>query len=191
MKSKSLVGLCACSALFLLSGCSQRLVDFTVISTKNVPLTDEAPNLQKANSRVKGTDAKLTVLFIPFGIPDMKEAIDKAIEKYPGAVALTDGVVYSKWWSCLIAGQNKYVVEGTPLYPVATTHASTTNYQPAPATQQPAATEAMRIVHVVKRGETLSSIAPLYSVSVPQILKWNRLSSAEITEGSQLVIYIK
>lgn len=189
MKSKSLLGLCACSALFLLSGCSQRLVDFTVISTKNVPLTDEAPNLQKANSRVKGTDAKLTVLFIPFGIPDMKEAIDKAIEKYPGAVALTDGVVYSKWWSCLIAGQSKYVVEGTPLYPV--THASSTGYQPASENRQPAAAEAMRIVHVVKKGETLSSIAPLYNVSVPQILKWNRLSAADVMEGAQLVIYIK
>lgn len=189
MKNKSLLGLCALSAACLLASCSQRLVDFTVISTKNVPLTDEAPNLQKANSRVKGTDAKLTILFVPLGIPNMKDAIDKAIEKYPGAVALTDGVVYSKGWTALIVGQNKYVVEGTPLYPA--THASSSNYQPAPASQQPAAAEAMRIVHVVKRGETLSSIAPLYSVSVPQLLKWNRLTSADVTEGSQLVIYIK
>lgn len=191
MKNKSLLGLCALSAACLFASCSQRLVDFTVISTKNVPLTDEAPNLQKANSRVKGTDAKLTILFVPLGIPNMKDAIDKAIEKYPGAVALTDGVVYSKGWTALIVGQSKYVVEGTPLYPASTTHASSTNYQPAPASQQPADAEAMRIVHVVKRGETLSSIAPLYSVSVPQILKWNRLTSADVTEGSQLVIYIK
>ena len=95
--------------------CTHRLVDFTVISSKNIPITEVGTEFKKATQRVKGVDKKWQILFIP-GIPSMKEAIDKAIEQYPGAVALTDGVVYSKMWTCGLFGQNKFVVEGTPLY---------------------------------------------------------------------------
>ncbi|MBR1593596.1 MAG: hypothetical protein IJ692_02790 [Alloprevotella sp.] len=101
----------------LLCGCSQRLVDFTVISTQNVPLTERGEVLLKANMRVEGSDTKWQVLFVP-GIPSMKEAIDRAIRKYNGAVALADGVVYSKAWSIGLFGQSTYTVEGTPLYPL-------------------------------------------------------------------------
>ena len=46
----------------------------------------------------------------------MKEAIDRAIESVPGAVALVDGVVtYSYFYIPYIYGQETYVVEGTPL----------------------------------------------------------------------------
>lgn len=55
-------------------------------------------------------------MWIPLGFPNMKEAIDKAIEKYPGAIGLVDGVVKSKGWTAILYGQNSYVVEGTPLY---------------------------------------------------------------------------
>lgn len=101
----------------LLCGCSHRLVDFTVISTQNVPLTERGEVLLKANSRVQGSDTKWQILFVP-GIPSMKEAIDRAIRKYHGAVALADGVVYSKAWSIGLFGQSTYTVEGTPLYPL-------------------------------------------------------------------------
>ena len=104
------------AVVLLMSSCTQRLIDFTIISSKNVPITDKGTEFQKATSRVKGVDSKWSVLFVP-GIPNMKEAIDRAIEQYPGAVALTDGVVYQKSWTCFLVGQNKYIVEGTPLYP--------------------------------------------------------------------------
>jgi hypothetical protein len=55
------------------------------------------------------------ILFIPFGRPHLKEAIDRAIESTPGAVALVDGVVYSKSWWAILYGQSKIIVEGTPL----------------------------------------------------------------------------
>ena len=45
----------------------------------------------------------------------MKEAIDRALEKVPGAVALVDGVVSSKFIYFLVGGMNAYIVEGTPL----------------------------------------------------------------------------
>ncbi len=104
-------------ALFLLMGmssCSHRITDFTIISTRNVPLGNQAASLQKADQRVKGIDKAHSVLFIPLGTPNMKEAIDKAIDKYPGAVGLVDGVLKSKGWSILLYGQNSFVVEGTP-----------------------------------------------------------------------------
>ena len=42
--------------------------------------------------------------------------MDRAIESQPGAVALVDGVVSFKSWIIpFIYGQQKYIVEGSPL----------------------------------------------------------------------------
>lgn len=93
----------------ILSGCSMRMTDFTVISTKNVniPFTQQAP-------RVVGKDCVAVVLF-PFGIPNLKSAIDHAIENAgPQYDALIDGVAYFDNYSFLI-GQECYRVEGTPV----------------------------------------------------------------------------
>lgn len=46
-----------------------------------------------------------------------------------------------------------------------------------------------KIVHRVKRGETLSSIARRYGVSVARIKSWNGLRSNRILSGQRLVIY--
>jgi len=94
---------------FLFSGCTIRMVDFTVISTKNarVPSVEKGP-------RVVGKDCVVVFLF-PFGIPNMKEAIDRAIESAgPEYDALVDGVVYMQNYAFLI-GQQCYKVEGTPI----------------------------------------------------------------------------
>ncbi len=99
--------------LLSLVGCTVRLVDFTMISTKNLDLS-RAASFERAKSRVTGKDEALIIIFIPTGIPSIKEAIDRAIESVPGAVALVDGVVSStSWW--FIFGMSSYVVEGTPL----------------------------------------------------------------------------
>jgi len=85
------------------------MVDFTVISTKNV----KVPSVAKGE-RVTGEDCIPVVLF-PLGIPNMKEAIDRAIEKAgPEYDALIDGVVYQVNQSFLI-GRICYRVEGTPI----------------------------------------------------------------------------
>ncbi len=96
-----------------LSGCVTRLGDFTLISTKNVDLSKGA-SFQRGPSRVKGDDVVTIIIFIPTGIPNMKTAIDKAIESVPGGIALLDAVLSQKaWW--FIFGESGYVVEGTPL----------------------------------------------------------------------------
>lgn len=73
----------------LLSGCTYRVVDLTVASTKNYNLNG---NDFVKGSRVTGEDAYPVVVF-PLGIPNIKEATDIAIENNPCAVALSDVVV--------------------------------------------------------------------------------------------------
>lgn len=96
-----------------LTGCTTRLVDFTMISTKNIDLS-RAASFERGKSRVEGKDKVMIIIFIPTGVPNMKEAIDRALESVPGAVALVDGVVTSEYF-WLLFGQSGYVVEGTPL----------------------------------------------------------------------------
>lgn len=99
----------------VVSGCTTRLVDFTILSTKNVDLT-RAATFERGNSRVEGKDTAYIIIFIPTGVPNVKEAIDRAIESVPGAVALVDGVVSSNFFYFpYVYGQETYVVEGTPL----------------------------------------------------------------------------
>lgn len=112
MKSKLLA--IAVLTVFLVTGCSQRIVDFTIISTKNVDISKGA-QFERGRDRVEGTDMIHIILSIPTGVPNLKEAIDKALESVPGAVALLDGVVYSKAFYIVLYGQTSYIVEGTPL----------------------------------------------------------------------------
>lgn len=100
---------------FFISGCSYRVVDFTMISTKNVDLS-RAGTFTRGKTRTEGKDVAHYVYVFPLGgRVSMKEAIDRALEKTPGAVALVDGVVYSKGWGVVLYGQDIIVVEGTPL----------------------------------------------------------------------------
>lgn len=58
-------------ALFLVTGCTTRIGDFTTVSTKNVSMNEE---YQKAGS-TEGSDGTFL-----FGQPDMKTAVDNALE---------------------------------------------------------------------------------------------------------------
>lgn len=96
-------------AFVFFTGCTIRIVDFTAISTKNVKLPTKAKG-----KRVTGEDCVPVILF-PLGVPNMKEAIDEAIESAgENYDALVDGVVYHINQSFLF-GQICYRVEGTPI----------------------------------------------------------------------------
>jgi hypothetical protein len=112
MKTAKFLGLVMILCAFF--GCTTRLVDFTIISTKNVDLS-KASTFQRGKTRMQGKDMVHIILCIPIGTPNMKQAIDKALEKTPGAIALVDGVIFSKSWDVILYGQMMYVVEGTPL----------------------------------------------------------------------------
>ena len=111
-----LASLCALTlSSWFAIGCTTRLTDFTIISTKNLDLSRGA-SFKRGGGRVEGEDKVHIIVFIPTGTPNMKEAIDRAIESVPGAVALVDGVVSSHaWYIPYIYGQSRYLVEGTPL----------------------------------------------------------------------------
>lgn len=175
--------------VLLASSCTSRLTDFTVISTKNVPIGNQPTNLSKATTRVKGVDKAHFILFIPTGVPNLKEAIDKAIEKYPGAIALADGVVKSKMWHALLYGQTSYIVEGTPLYPSDVQQATSNNQNQL--TEKPATdTSFMRITHQVNKEKNVTELAKMYEVSVSDIMRWNKLSSPSLSTGQEIIIYL-
>ena len=98
---------------FLLSGCSVRHGDFTVLSNKLVNISDF--ELSKAD-RVKGIvgeDIQHIIIFIPIGgPPTLEEALDDAIVKGGGDV-MTDAVVEAwGFYIPYIYGQNGWRVSG-------------------------------------------------------------------------------
>ncbi|MFZ3208555.1 MAG: hypothetical protein WA140_06945 [Geobacteraceae bacterium] len=102
-------------ALMLLTGCTTRLTDFTIISTKNIDLTRGA-EFVRGEKRIEGEDTKHIIIFIPTGVPNAKEAADRAIESVSGAVALLDGVLeHEFFYFPYIYGYSTYRIKGTPL----------------------------------------------------------------------------
>lgn len=95
------------------NGCTQRIIDFTIISSKQMNMKiDESGK----GERVVGKDGVYWITFIPLGIPNLKEAVDRAIESAgPGYDALIDGVIYAENWWAVVTGYNGYKVEGTPV----------------------------------------------------------------------------
>lgn len=97
----------------LLMGCSTRLSDFTVISTKGVSLDEVDLDSLPQTTGVTGKDSRFFILFPPFptGYPQLQNAIDDALEKGGGDV-MTDGVMHRRvWW--FIIGQTALEVKGT------------------------------------------------------------------------------
>ena len=91
------------------------MIDFSLISSKNVDLS-RAAEFVSDKQRVNGEDTKYIIIFIPTGIPNAKEALDKAIESVPGAIALLDGVLTYHWFYIpYIFGKSTYTVTGTAL----------------------------------------------------------------------------
>lgn len=115
-KKFSLV-LASTMVLLTMMNCKTRMMDFTVISTKNVDLSKMA-SYKRGNQRVEGKDtAKIILALIPIKLEaNLKEAIDQAVQSVPGAVSLVDGVIYHynlPTWPFYF--ENGYIIEGTPL----------------------------------------------------------------------------
>lgn len=99
------------------SACVTRMTDFTYLSTKNVDLS-RASELKRQTIRTEGKDSVYLILFIPTripAVPNMKDAIDRAIESVSGGVALVNGVLRHRGWYFLV-GESTYIVEGEVLW---------------------------------------------------------------------------
>ena len=67
----------------LVSACTTRLVDFTIISTKNLDLSKGA-SFERGRARVEGVDRVYIIVLIPTGTPNMKEAVDRRSSRCRG-----------------------------------------------------------------------------------------------------------
>jgi hypothetical protein len=118
-KSK-LVFLVALMGLTLSAGarCVRTITDFTIVSTKNIDMS-RAGEFKRSQRVCRGRDVVHWVTIFPLsftGEPDMKPAIDRAIQSVPGCVALVDGRIREVFWYIpFIYGQNAIIAEGTPL----------------------------------------------------------------------------
>lgn len=89
-------------------GCSQRVGDFTLISTKNV---DIGGKYKKLDERYAGEDSRGDILGIPLGMPNLKTAVDNCIEAGNGEL-LTNAVIDASYWTAIFYGERKYTVTG-------------------------------------------------------------------------------
>jgi hypothetical protein len=99
----------------LLTSCSQDLFNFTLISTKNIEI-DKLSTLKKSAEKTKGYDKASLIIIVPTKRVKIDQAITNTIDLIPGCIALVDGVVTTKFWYIpYIYGEQKIVVEATPL----------------------------------------------------------------------------
>ena len=92
-------------------GCTLHLVDFSIISTKDVLDDNRAEGLE-----VKGTDYRPIVLFFPLGAPNIEDAVNKALKKSGEEYnALANGKIEYKTYWFLLFGWDGYLVQGIPI----------------------------------------------------------------------------
>ncbi len=110
----------ALASLLMLPSCSaRRLMDMTVVSTKNIDLNNPQGYVTSTNGRVKGKTTRHFVCLIPLGWLKLnyEDAVDDAIQKNgSNCVGLSNAVFQAESWSALFYGQDSIVVEGDPIY---------------------------------------------------------------------------
>ena len=95
-----------------LSGCSIRVADLTLVSTKNVDLSDVKIDMRQGK-RVTGEDCAVILLgLIPLGVPNLEEAVDNALEKGNGNI-MVDQVTHLSGFYYILAAHQCIEVEGT------------------------------------------------------------------------------
>ncbi|HYM21382.1 MAG TPA: hypothetical protein VEW28_10330 [Candidatus Kapabacteria bacterium] len=90
-------------------GCTTRIGDFTVISTKNCDVAAGGKYIKKGS--FEGDDMALMIIVIPTGFPNLKTAVDKCIEAGDGDL-ITNAVLSSKFWWAVLVGSSGYEVKG-------------------------------------------------------------------------------
>lgn len=87
-------------SLFL-GGCTARTADLTLVSTKNIDISDTRLDA-KTGTRHTGEDCRFVLLdLIPFGWPNLKESIDEALEKGKGNVMVDEVTEVKSTWFLL------------------------------------------------------------------------------------------
>jgi len=90
--------LTAIITVLCLNGCSTHLTDLTMISNKSVTLDKVDVDRLPQNKHITGEDNKFMFLFIPFGAPTLKGALNDALEKGNGDLMVNASVYSTGWW---------------------------------------------------------------------------------------------
>ena len=93
-----------------LVGCKQRIGQLSVVTTRNVNLAEVDLDKAPTERMVVGDDTVFILVFIPFGIPTLQDAVEDALAKGGGDV-MTDVTVHRRWW-WFIVGQEWIEVTG-------------------------------------------------------------------------------
>ena len=98
-----------CVGMIIFAGCTTRLGDFTVLSTKNVDVSGLTPG-----DRFSGEHC-VNYLFsmIPLGEVNWKNAMDQGLERGKGDVMVDIVLTQTMWTIPYIWGQQCIVIEGT------------------------------------------------------------------------------
>jgi len=84
--------------LLFMSGCSTHITDLSMISNKNINLNKVDIDKLPTKKHIEGEDSKFVFLFIPFGAPTLKEALNDALEKGDGDLMVDASVYNTGWW---------------------------------------------------------------------------------------------
>lgn len=103
------------SSVISMSGCVHRIADLTYVSTKAVS-QEELAFATTDGEKVEGKDSIHIFVIIPTGTPNAEEALDRAIEKKKGGVALKNATIHSSWFYIpYIYGRSTITVKGEVL----------------------------------------------------------------------------
>lgn len=105
-------GLLLCAGVVGL-GCTTRIADLTLVSTKNIDLSNATFDI-RSGTRVTGSDCRIAPLGLQFSIPTLEGAVDDALEKGNGNV-MVDQVTYLSNYFYFIVTQSCIRAEGTVL----------------------------------------------------------------------------
>jgi len=98
------------STLMLISGCSTRLADLSIISSRNVEMS---PDYELVERNVKSSDMVTVVLGVSFGGANIEEAVEKAMDKVGGGDYMTNVIIYDTSYSILgLYGRHGITVKG-------------------------------------------------------------------------------
>ncbi len=111
--SRSLLPAGFAAASIILTGCTTRVADLTVISTKNIDLSNVSIDVRQGK-RAVGSDCAVWPLGIPIRIPTIETAVDRALEQGGGNIMI-DQVTYVSAYTWIIASYNCIRAEGTVL----------------------------------------------------------------------------
>jgi hypothetical protein len=98
----------------VLTGCATQIGQFTMATTKNVDLS-RLGQFNRTSREVKAQDSTVYILGFKVKTAKMNAALDKALARIPGAVALIDVRISTKSTSLILVRFDSYIVSGTAL----------------------------------------------------------------------------